>query len=104
MGEKFILYTDHNSLKYLFSQKDFNIRKQRWLESLAAYDFEIEYTPGKDNCVTDAFSRKHSVVVSMMLAECKDLEALSSCDLRQRPMDGFSGALLPSIIGRPSQM
>ena len=27
-GEKFDLFTDHKSLKYLFSQKDLNLRQQ----------------------------------------------------------------------------
>ena len=63
LGEKFILYTDHKSLKYLFSQKDLNLRQQRWLEFLAAYDLDILYTPGKGNRVADALSRKHQAVV-----------------------------------------
>ena len=29
LGEKFELFTDHKSLKYLFSQKDLNLRQQR---------------------------------------------------------------------------
>ena len=44
-GERFELYTDHKSLKYLFSQKDLNLRQPRWMEFLASYDFEIAYTP-----------------------------------------------------------
>ena len=39
LGEKFELFTDHKSLKYLFSQKDLNLRQQRWMEFLASYDF-----------------------------------------------------------------
>lgn len=102
LGERFILYIDLKSLKYLFSQKYLNMQQQGWLEFLTVYDFEIEYTPCKGNRVADTLSRKHSAVVSMMLEEWKELEVLSSCDLRQRPVDGFSGVLLSSIVARPS--
>nr|XP_011463549.1 PREDICTED: uncharacterized protein LOC105351289 [Fragaria vesca subsp. vesca] len=33
-GEKFELFSDHKSLKYLFSQKDLNMRQRRWMELL----------------------------------------------------------------------
>jgi len=36
LGERFELYTDHKSLKYLFSQRDLNLRQQRWMEFLAS--------------------------------------------------------------------
>ena len=62
LGERFELFTDHQSLKYLFTQKDLNLRQQRWLEFLAAYDFEIIYTPGKANVVADALSYLLSAV------------------------------------------
>ncbi|MDQ4222772.1 ribonuclease H family protein, partial [Pseudomonas aeruginosa] len=54
LGEKFELFTDHNPLKYLFSKKDLNLRQLRWLEFLASYDLDINYTPGKANVVADA--------------------------------------------------
>lgn len=50
LEERFELLTYHKSLRYLFSQKELNIRQQRWLEFVAAYDFSIEYTPRKGNC------------------------------------------------------
>ena len=81
LGEEFIFYTDHMSLKYLFSQKDLNLRRQRWLEFLATYDLDILYTPGKGNRVADALSRKHQAVVSMMISEWKDLSILSGCEI-----------------------
>ncbi|KAI3672993.1 hypothetical protein L6452_39099 [Arctium lappa] len=57
-GVKCQIYTDHKSLKYLFDQKELNMRQQRWMELLKDYDCEILYHPGKANVVADALSRK----------------------------------------------
>jgi hypothetical protein len=69
MGTKCQVYTDHKSLKYIFTQKDLNLRQRRWLELIKEYDLEIHYHPGKANLVADAFSRKehaHSAIVAQL--------------------------------------
>jgi hypothetical protein len=69
MGTKCKVYTDHKSLKYIFIQKDFNLRQRRWLELIKDYDLEIHYHPGKANLVADALSRKehvHSAFVAQL--------------------------------------
>ncbi|KAD4982099.1 hypothetical protein E3N88_18770 [Mikania micrantha] len=57
-GVHFTVYTDHKSLKYIFDQKELNMRQQRWMETLNDYDCEIIYHEGKANVVADALSRK----------------------------------------------
>nr|XP_010320180.1 uncharacterized protein LOC104647147 [Solanum lycopersicum] len=56
------IFTDHRSLQYIFSQRDLNLRRRRWLEMLKDYDVTILYHMGKANIVEDALSRKtHSM-------------------------------------------
>jgi ribonuclease HI len=59
MGNKCDIYTDHKSLKYIFTQSELNLRQRRWLELIKDYDLNIHYHPGKANVVADALSRKH---------------------------------------------
>jgi hypothetical protein len=69
MGTKCQVYTDHKSLKYIFTQKDLNLRQRRWLELIKDYDLEIHYHPGKANLVAGALSRKehiHSAIVAQL--------------------------------------
>jgi hypothetical protein len=58
MGAHCNIYTDHKSLKYIFTQADLNMRQRRWLELIKDYDLEVHYHPGKANVVADALSKK----------------------------------------------
>jgi hypothetical protein len=59
LGNLVYIYTDHKSLKYLFTQPDLNMRQRRWLELIKDYELEVHYHPGKANVVADVLSRKH---------------------------------------------
>jgi hypothetical protein len=52
------IFTDHKSLKYIFTQADLIMRQRRWLEMIKDYDLKVHYHPGKTNAVVDALSRK----------------------------------------------
>jgi hypothetical protein len=58
IGNKCQISTGHKSLKYIFTQKDLNLRQRRWLELIKDYDLDIQYHPGKPNVLADALSRK----------------------------------------------
>jgi hypothetical protein len=81
MGTKCQVYTDHKILKYIFTQKDLNLRQRRWLKLIKDYDMEIHYHPGKVNLVADALSRKehvHAAIVTQLPDELiEDFERLN---------------------------
>jgi hypothetical protein len=49
IGHRCEIYSDHKSLKYIFTQNDLNLRQRRWLELIKDYDLGINYHPGKAN-------------------------------------------------------
>jgi hypothetical protein len=53
--------SDHANLRYFFKAKRLNSRQARWAEHLAAFDFTIEYRPGRQNAA-DAPSRRPDYV------------------------------------------
>jgi hypothetical protein len=63
MGTHCNIYTDHKSLKYIFTQADLNMRHRRWLELIKDYDLEVHYHPRKANVVADALIRKSHTTI-----------------------------------------
>ena len=47
-GETCEIYTDHKSLKYIFDQRDLNLRQRRWIDLLKDYDCTILYIPPRE--------------------------------------------------------
>jgi hypothetical protein len=65
----YIMGTKCQSLKYIFTQRDLNLRQCRWLELIKDYDLEIHYHPGKVNLVADALSWKqhvHAAIIAQL--------------------------------------
>ena len=51
------MYTDNNPLTYILTSAKLDATGQRWVASLANYDFRIFYKSGKTNVEADALSR-----------------------------------------------
>jgi hypothetical protein len=81
MGKMCDLYTDHKSLKFIFTQSNLNLRQRRWLKLIKDYDHGINYHPGKANVVANALSRRSHVsqlvVDSMPFELCEEFDKLN---------------------------
>jgi hypothetical protein len=66
VGNVVHIYTDHKSLKYIFTQSYLNMRQQRWLELIKDYELEVHYHPGKANIMVDALSRRLSATTCQL--------------------------------------
>jgi hypothetical protein len=70
LGNVCNIFTDHKSLKYIFTQSELNIRQRRWLELIKDYNLNVHYHPGKANVVADVLSRKsHAIGVQLLFEE-----------------------------------
>ena len=103
-GEEFEVYSDHKSLKYIFTQwdRDLNMRQRRWMEFLEDYDFTLHYHPGKANVVADALNRKsRGALASIASREWRMLETVGQFGLQySEQTQGTLGILVatPSLL------
>jgi hypothetical protein len=104
-GQKCDIYTDHKSLKYIFTQTELNMRQRRWLELIKDYDPEIHYHPGKAN-LKAAQSRQRSYANTRrreLSFEVGDHVYLKVSPIRGTKRFGVKGKLAPRYI-RPYQI
>ena len=74
-GEQFEVFSDHKSLRYIFTQRDLNMRQCRRMEYLEDYDITLHYHLGKVNVVADVLSlNSHGVLASVASWEWQMLE------------------------------
>ena len=75
-GGQFDVYTDNNPLTYILTSAKLDAIGQRWVASLANYDFRICYKSGKSNVEADALS--HIPRTSDILIDAPAVKAIIS--------------------------
>jgi hypothetical protein len=90
IGHRCEIYSDHKSLKYIFTQTNLNLRGHRWLELINDYDIGINYYPGRANVVVDALSRKKycntTLAIGMRLELRKEIGYLNMAMVNETAM------------------
>ena len=103
-GEQFEVFSYQKSLRYIFTQRDLNMRQRRGMEYLEDYDFTLHYHHSKANVVADALSRKsRGVLANIASREWQMLETMGQFRLQYSDQaQGVLGSLVatPSLLSR----
>ena len=57
MYSPFVVWTDNNPLTYVLMTPNLDTMVHRWVDTLASFQFELEYQKGADNGAADALSQ-----------------------------------------------
>eukprot|EP01018_Ginkgo_biloba_P024721 Gb_03958 [translate_table: standard] len=65
LPKEFVVFTDHQALKFINSQTKLNVRHAKWVETLQSFTFTLRHKLGKANQVADALSRQTAMLTTM---------------------------------------
>ncbi|GJY98032.1 RNA-directed DNA polymerase [Tanacetum coccineum] len=65
LSNEFVLFSDHEALKFINGQHKLKPHHAKWVEFIQAFSFVIRHKVGSDNQVADALSRRHSLITTM---------------------------------------
>ena len=87
-------------MKYVFMQRDLNLRQCRWVEYMKDYDFELAYHPGKANVVADALSRRSYVASLLASREWRLMADMADAVYRVPKQQGTAFVASLSVMPR----
>ena len=101
-GKELEVYSDQKSLKYIFTQRDLNMRQRLWIEFLEDYDFTLHYHSGKADVIADALSQKsRGALANIASREWRMLQPVGQFGLQySEQAQGVIGSLvaMPSLL------
>jgi hypothetical protein len=74
-GKRTVILTDHQSLRYMETNKNPSKRMARWIEEFQGHDLDIQYRKGVEAIVPDALSRRpdfHAIPVQGQLRALRE--------------------------------
>jgi hypothetical protein len=95
---EFLLFSDHDSLRHLNTQKKLNARHACWVSFLQQFTFVIRHKAGVENTVADALSRK-SLLLTTLATSVTCFDSLKSL----YPNDPNFGIIYTSLLAAPNK-
>ncbi|KAL1559606.1 hypothetical protein AAHA92_09931 [Salvia divinorum] len=81
---EFVIYTDHESLKYLKGQGKLSKRHVKWVEIIESFPYVTKYKKGKENIVADALSRSPLDLIPIPIEERASLDGKAKAEMVKR--------------------
>ncbi|GJY96475.1 RNA-directed DNA polymerase [Tanacetum coccineum] len=67
LSNEFVLFFDHEALKFINGQHKLKSRHAKWVKFIQAFSFVIRHKVRSNNQVADALSRRHSLITTMQI-------------------------------------
>nr|GEV19978.1 reverse transcriptase domain-containing protein [Tanacetum cinerariifolium] len=84
LSNEFVLFSDHEALKFINGQHKLKPHHAKWVEFIQAFSFVIRHKVGSNNQFADALSRRHSLITTMQI--------------RVQDFDSFVGFIAMTLI------
>jgi hypothetical protein len=63
--KEFVIHSDHESLKHIYSQGKLNHRHAKWVEFIESFPCIIKHKKGKENFIANALSRRYTLLTQL---------------------------------------